>query len=1002
MPTAHPRSRDVALDAAAPDSGALRAALGETASWRAQAEALARELVARTVGSRETLFDVQRAFAIFPPGSPAGDSLFRLAEALPRIPDRPSRIAMLADRVPALRGWRAAAALPFAGLAMNAIGRQFVYAETIAEALRRAEHDARALPPRRFSFDMLGEGARTAQDADRNFRRTMDAIRAMERAVGAREAGLRERLEVSVKLSSIHPRYDAASHAQVRGELLDRLKQISGRAAAAGIGLTIDAEGSESLSLQLDLFEALAEDPELERWRGLGLAVQAYQPRAPQTVDALLEIAARRRERGGMPIAVRLVKGAYWDAEVKRAQELGLERYPVFTDKRLTDLSYLACVRRLSAALDSVYPQFATHNPVTLACVLALAGRPGGTSAAPARFECQHLHGMGGALYLTLAATHPDVPVRTYAPVGEKRELFAYLVRRLLENSASSSYVRQAARAKRSDDLLGTGFDFLDASPRPRVIPLPTELHMPQRRIARGHDLGDSATLAEWAKSVNEERRTWTAGSLVNGEHGLRPARPVVSPARPDVTIGEVSEATPDMVRSAVDCAHASRVAWSAVSVPERAAALERLADLLEADMAGLMALCVWEAGKTLPDAMADVREAVDFCRYYAQQARERLGSPMALPGPVGESNVLTLHGRGVFACISPWNFPVAIFTGQVAAALVAGNTVVAKPAQQTALTAYRIAELILKAGIPPGAFHFLPGDGGIGRALVADPRIAGIAFTGSTITARTIQRVLAEREGPIAPLIAETGGLNAMIVDSSALPEQVVDAVVASAFRSAGQRCSSLRVLYLQEEIAPAVLEMLQGAMATLRIGDPADPATDVGPVIDAQARKELAEYISDLRSRAKLIAESGPVPAAGTYVAPVAFEIGSIREVPGERFGPILHVARFPLEDLDRVVDDINATGYGLTMGVHTRLDSRAERIRARSAVGNLYVNRNMIGAVVGVQPFGGEGLSGTGPKAGGPNYLVRFTTERVFTVNTAAAGGDLGLLAGTTAAT
>jgi RHH-type proline utilization regulon transcriptional repressor/proline dehydrogenase/delta 1-pyrroline-5-carboxylate dehydrogenase len=991
MPTAQPR--DAALDAAAGDSRALRAALGETASWRAQAEALARELVEATLDSRGTLFEVQRAFAIFPPGSPAGDSLFRLAEALPRIPDRPSRIAMLADRVPALRGWKAAAALPFASVAMNAIGRQFVYAEAVAAALRRAERDR---PARRFSFDMLGEGARTAADADRNFRRYMDAIRAMERAVSAREGVWRERLEVSVKLSSIHPRYDAASYAQVRGELLDRLRRISGRAAAAGIGLTIDAEGSESLSLQLDLFEALASDPALDRWGGLGLAVQAYQPRAPQTVDALLEIAGRRRKRGGMPIAVRLVKGAYWDAEVKRAQELGLERYPVFTDKGLTDLSYLACARRLCAGPDGVYPQFATHNPVTLACVLALAEQPAGAATAPARFECQRLHGMGGALYRKLASMRPDLPVRTYAPVGERRELFAYLVRRLLENSASTSYVRQAAGAKRSDDLLRAGFEFLDAGPRPRHIPLPTELHMPQRRIAKGYDLGDSAVLGAWAKSVNEARRTWTAGPLVNGERRPGPARPAVSPARPDVTIGEVSEATPEMARSAVDSAHAARIAWSAVSVTERAAALDRLADLLEADMAALMALCVWEAGKTLPDAMADVREAVDFCRYYAQQARERLG-PTPLPGPVGESNLLTLHGRGVFACISPWNFPVAIFTGQVAAALVAGNTVVAKPAQQTPLTAYRIAELILKAGIPPDVFHLLPGDGGIGRALVADPRIAGAAFTGSTVTARAIQRVLAEREGPIVPLIAETGGLNAMIVDSTALPEQVVDAVVASAFRSAGQRCSSLRVLYLQEEIAPVVLDMLRGAMAALRIGDPADPATDVGPVIDGPARRKLAEYVSDLRSRAELIAESGPVPPAGTYIAPVAFAIGSIREIPGERFGPILHIVRFALDDLDRVIDEINAMGYGLTMGVHTRVDSRAEHIRARSAVGNFYVNRNMIGAVVGVQPFGGEGLSGTGPKAGGPNYLVRFTTERVFTVNTAAAGGDLGLLTG-----
>src|SRR5258706_588912 len=999
MPTAHSRPRDAAIDAA--DSRALRTALGETASWRAQAEALARGLVAATLDSRGTLLEVQRAFAIFPPGSPAGDSLFRLAEALLRIPDRPSRIAMLADRVPALRGWKAAAALPFASVAMNAIGRQFVYAEPVAAALRRAERDVRASPAGRFSFDMLGEGARTAADADRNFRRYMDAIRAMERAAGARAGVWRERLDVSVKLSSIHPRYDAASYALVHGELLDRLRQISGRAAAAGIGLTIDAEGSETLSLQLDLFEMLAADPALERWGGLVLAVQAYQPQALRTVETLLEIADRRRKRGGMPIGVRLVKGAYWDAEIKRAQELGLAHYPVFTDKRLTDLSYLACARRLAAGLDSVYPQFATHNPVTLACVLALAGLTGRPSSSPSRFECQRLHGMGGALYRALAARHPQLPVRTHAPVGEPGDPFAYLVRRLLENSASTSYVRQAARAKRSDDLLRAGFEFLDAGPRPRDIPLPTELHMPQRRIARGYDLGDAATLAAWEKSVNEAPRTWTAGSLVNGKGQPGPAHAAVSPARPDVTIGEVSEATPDMARSAVDCAHAARVAWSAVSVPERAAALDRLADLLEADMAGLMALCVWEAGETLPDALADVRAAAEVCPAYPPPTRARLASPMALPGPVGESNVLTLHGRGVFACISPWNFPVAIFTGQVAAALVAGNTVVAKPAQQTPLTAYRVAGLILKAGIPPGAFHLLPGDGGIGRALVADPRIAGVAFTGSTVTARAIQRVLAEREGPIAPLIAETGGLNAMIVDSTALPEQVVDAVVASAFRSAGQRCSSLRVLYLQEEIAPAVLDMLRGAMAALRIGDPADPATDIGPVIDEQARGKLAEYISDLRSRAKLIAESGPVPSGGTYVAPVAFEIGSIREIPGERFGPILHIVRFALDDLDRVIEEINAMGYGLTMGVHTRVDSRAEHIRARSAVGNLYVNRNMIGAVVGVQPFGGEGLSGTGPKAGGPNYLVRFTTERVFTVNTAAAGGDLGLLTGSVGA-
>jgi RHH-type proline utilization regulon transcriptional repressor/proline dehydrogenase/delta 1-pyrroline-5-carboxylate dehydrogenase len=528
-------------------------------------------------------------------------------------------------------------------------------------------------------------------------------------------------------------------------------------------------------------------------------------------------------------------------------------------------------------------------------------------------------------------------------------------------------------------------------------LPRPTELLMPERRTAIGRDLGDPQELASMANEVAQHRRKWQAAPLVHGKSLPGRARHVVSPARPDTLLGEVIDATPEQARAAIASAHAARLRWAATEVGERAAKLERLADLIEADTASLMALCVWEAGKTLPDALADVREAVDFCRYYAQQARQ-IFQPVPLKSPVGESNALTLHGRGVFACISPWNFPVAIFTGQVAAALVAGNTVVAKPAEQTPLTAYRLAQLILEAGIPADVFHLVPGNGAtVGKAIVDDPRIAGVVFTGSNETARSIQRALALREGPIVPLIAETGGMNAMIADSTALPEQVVDAVVASAFRSAGQRCSSLRMLYLQDEIAPAVVDMLRGAMAALRVGDPSDPATDIGPVIDDQARAALLEYVNHSKKKHELIAEVA-VPELGSYVAPVAFEVESIRDVPGERFGPILHVARFKIEDLDRVVDDINATGYGLTMGVHTRLDSRAAQIRRRAMVGNLYVNRNMIGAVVGVQPFGGEGLSGTGPKAGGPHYLARFATERVFTVNTAAAGGDLKLLTGT----
>ena len=975
----------------------LRAALGPVHAWRGRAEALARELC--EAGRPTALaLDVQQAFAMFPPDSPSGESLLRLTEALPRTPDRASRLALLRERVPALRARPLAdLALPFAHAGINALGGQFVYAQRIDAALQRAQPAARADARRRFSFDMLGEGARTAGDAQRNFASYLAAIEAAGRAGAGGDAEWRQRFGVSIKLSSIHPRYDAASYPQVRGELLEGLRTICRAAAVADIGLTIDAEESERAPLQLDLLAALAEDPALFSWSGLGLAVQAYRRQALDTIAEVLALARRRMGRGGKSLCVRLVKGAYWDAEIKRAQELGLEAYPVFTDKRTTDLSYVACARHLLDNLDAVYPQFASHNPVTLACVLAIAGQRT-PSGAPAAFECQRLHGMGHGVDAALGSAFPHIPLRIYAPVGSRQELLAYLVRRLLENGASTSFVRQAARAKDPAALLADAFEFLAPETLPRRFPLPMELLMPERRAARGYDLGDPATLSAAAKAVEAQPRKWSAAPLVNGDREDGPRRSVASPARPDQVIGEVVDGRPETARRAVACAHAARTRWAATEVNRRAEMLDRLADLMEADTHRLMALCVWEAGKTLADALADVREAVDFCRYYAAQARQTFGRPLALPSPTGESNALSLHARGVFACISPWNFPVAIFTGQVAAALVAGNTVVAKPAEQTPLTAFRVAELIHAAGVPADVFHLVPGDGElVGRTLVEDPRIAGVAFTGSNETARAIQRALIERQGPIVPLIAETGGLNAMIVDSTALPEQVVDAVVSSAFRSAGQRCSSLRVLYLQEEIAPAVTAMLRGAMATLRLGDPADPATDIGPVIDESARRSLAAYVQELRARGSLIGEVGPLPAKGSYVAPVAFEVGSMRDVPGERFGPILHVVRFAIEDLDRVIDEVNATGYGLTMGVHTRVDGRAEHIRSRATVGNLYVNRNMIGAVVGVQPFGGEGLSGTGPKAGGPHYLARFATERVYTVNTAAAGGDIRLMTG-----
>ena len=842
------------------------------------------------------------------------------------------------------------------------IARQFVYGETIETALARARRNAR----NRFSFDMLGEGARTAEDAERNFRRYRDAVRAA--------AGDPARFGVSIKLSSIHPRYDAAGFPPARGLIVQRVAALCGH----GVDLTIDAEEAERLPLQLKVLEALP------AWDGLGIAVQAYRPGVLGTLAQVIDRARRR----GARLNVRLVKGAYWDAEVKRAQELGVERYPVFTDKRATDRAYVSAAALLLDNADAVFPQFATHNPVTAACVLALA------ESRPGAFELQRLHGMGEGLDAALAEAAPSIGVRVYAPVGGRQDLLAYLVRRLLENGASTSFVRQAAAASDVAQLVEDEFQFLNGAER-SALPLPTEIHMPERRIARGHDLGDPQALAEAAQSVEAARRRWRAAPLVCGKSLKGEARAVASPARPDTEVGEVVDATPGQVDEAIAAAFAGRHAWARTAVERRAACLERLADLLEAHLHELMALCVWEAGKTLPDALADVREAVDFCRYYAAQAREKFGTGMVLKSPAGETNTLTLHGRGVFACISPWNFPVAIFTGQIAAALVAGNTVVAKPAEQAPLTACRVAELILEAGVPPDAFHVLPGDGGVGQRIVGDARIAGVAFTGGTATARAIQSALAQKEGPIVPFIAETGGLNAMIVDSTALPEQVCDAVLSSAFRSAGQRCSSLRMLYVQDEAAPAVLDLLRGAMAALKVGDPSDPSVDVGPVIDADAKRLLSEYISQLKGEKRVMAEAGPVPAYGHFVAPVAFEVDSIRDLPGERFGPILHVARFAIGDLDRVVDDINATGYGLTLGVHTRIDSRARHIRSRAAVGNLYVNRNIIGAMVGVQPFGGEGLSGTGPKAGGPHYLARFATERVYTVNTAAAGGDLGLL-------
>ncbi len=871
--------------------------------------------------------------------------------------------------------------------AMRIIGRQFVMGRTIEEALDRANAgEARGYV---HSYDMLGESALTARDAARYFGSYSDAIAAVGRAAAGR--GPFAGPGISIKLSALHPRFEPAQRARIVSELVPRVKALAAEAKAADIGLCIDTEEADRLDLTLDVFEAAFGDPALAGWEGLGLAVQAYQKRALALIDWLQALARHHGRR----ISVRLVKGAYWDAEIKHAQEQGLDDYPVFTRKINTDVSYIACAKRLSAARDAFYPQFATHNAHTLATVLELA-------ANRTDLECQHLHGMGEELFDQVAGRDGDgVRCRIYAPVGSHEDLLAYLVRRLLENGANTSFVNRLADEKLpvadivADPVLRA--QALRSKPHPG-IPRPTDLYGPSRRNARGLDLADPRALEKLAAAMHAAERPWQAAPLVAGrECPQGKGRPVADPADRRRVVGRVHECGPEAFEPAIAAAVAAAPEWAATPAAERAALLERAADGLEAALPELMALAVREAGKTVPDALAEVREAVDFCRYYATRAREQFAQPRELPGPTGESNRLELHGRGVFACISPWNFPLAIFLGQATAALAAGNAVVAKPAEQTPLIAARAVEILHAAGVPPAALNLLPGDGAAGAALVADPRIAGVAFTGGVETARAIQRTLAGRPGPIVPLIAETGGQNVMLADSTALPEQVVKDVITSAFRSAGQRCSALRVLYLQRDIADRVITMLAGAMAELTVGDPGLIATDVGPVIDADALAMLNRHAERMRSEGRLIARSALSDACahGHFFAPSAFEIDGIDRLEREVFGPILHVVRYAADRLEDVLEAIDRTGYGLTLGIHSRVDGFARRVRRRLRVGNAYVNRSMIGAVVGVQPFGGEGLSGTGPKAGGPNYLLRFATERTLTVNTSATGGNAALL-------
>ncbi len=874
--------------------------------------------------------------------------------------------------------------------AMKIMGHQFVMGRTIEEALKRSvKKNNKAY---RYSFDMLGEAALTKADASRYFDSYHDAIGAIGNGPQGGSPDIFSAPSISVKLSALHPRYLYTHEERVQKELVPLVTELAKHAKASGVALTVDAEEADRLEISLDVFRAVYSDAALSGWDGLGLALQTYQRRSRSVLTFLQDLAAQEGRR----IPVRLVKGAYWDTEIKRGQEQGLESYPVFTRKVHSDVSYLACARQALAARDGIYPQFATHNAHTLASILHYAG-------SNRDYEFQRLHGMGEELYNEVIDEEKlGRPCRVYAPVGSHEDLLPYLVRRLLENGANTSFVNRIV--DESIDVSEIVADPIaatrehDCSPHPRIAS-PSAIFAESRQNSQGVNLPDRGVRRDLYRAMDERTpETWSGAPIVAGE--LRSGEEIQSynPANTEEIVGTCQQADETLVDEAIDIATQGQPDWDRTPADERAAILNKVADLFEENTAELLGLCIKEAGKTLPDAVSELREAVDFLRYYAAESRTHFGEPAVMPGPTGERNTLGLRGRGVFVCISPWNFPLAIFTGQVAAALAAGNAVLAKPAEQTPLVAFRAVQLMLEAGVPGDVLHFLPGDGAIvGGRAVADPRVAGVAFTGSTETARVINKSLADREGPIAVLIAETGGQNAMFVDSSALPEQVVLDSIFSAFNSAGQRCSALRLLCLQEEIAPRVLELLQGHMDELSIGDPALLDTDVGPAIDEDARALLEKHVARMETEATVLhrCELQPATGAGTFFAPTLVEIESIDVLQREVFGPVLHVLRYKSKDMSATLDAINNTGYGLTMGLHSRIDSRASKLAALSAAGNIYINRNMIGAVVGVQPFGGRGLSGTGPKAGGPHYLPRFASEYTVSNNTSAVGGNASLL-------
>ncbi len=872
--------------------------------------------------------------------------------------------------------------------AMRIMSKQFVMGRNIAEALKRAKK--KEAEGYRYSYDMLGEAALTHHDAERYFQAYSAAIDAIGIAAQGQES-MYSRPGISIKLSALHPRYQEAHRERVLAELGPKLLNLAQMAKKYAITLTVDAEESERLELSMDVIEQVFEDPSLDGWNGFGLAVQSYQKRAFYLLDWLADLAARNKRR----IMVRLIKGAYWDTEIKKTQMQGLSDYPVFTRKAFTDLSFHACAKKILTMTDVIYPQFATHNAYSVAFIMNLVGDY-------RDFEFQCLHGMGTELYEQVVPEHAyNIPCRIYAPVGSHEDLLPYLVRRLLENGANSSFVNQIVSESAPikdlvEDPVQKSADLLAVINK--NIPLPVDIFLPERLNSIGIDLSGRGVRAKLqADLLDLQPGNWQASPIV-GKQVIEEGAflPVESPQNQQV-IGRYLSANPLELDQAMLEAEQAFVSWSKTSVAERNHSLLKFADLLEANMTTCLAILCLEAGKTWSDAVGEVREAIDFCRYYATQAKKLLSHPLQLQGYTGETNTLTLHPRGIILCISPWNFPLAIFTGQIVAALVTGNCVIAKPAEQTPLIAFHAVQWMLEAGFPRGVVQFITGSGSkVGAALVADKRIKGVIFTGSTQTAQRIHQSLASRE-EIIPFIAETGGQNAMIVDSSALLEQVTIDVMNSAFGSAGQRCSALRVLFVQEEVYPRMKELLKGAMSELCLGDPRWMTTDVGPVIDAQALAGLQAHVAALSKNHEIIYQCS-LPSAcnnGYFMPPTAIEIEHMTVLKKEIFGPILHVISYKRDELADVINQINQSGYGLTLGIHSRLNSTVEYIRERVHVGNCYVNRNMIGAVVGLQPFGGEGLSGTGPKAGGPYYLQRMCLERTVTVDTTAAGGNASLM-------